>query len=151
MGAGAIAIFFAAGAILAYLKSYARRRQFAMGCAFALGSTLQALVLSIQWGVDGHFGVFTALAVGVLIAWSLAGAVYMFIGDGDGLVPFFWAGALNASLLLLGRIVGANVDHSVGTALLSAIVIAMFVVPAAGIGALLTPDLPTVSRQVKSA
>jgi hypothetical protein len=149
MVTGAAAIYFAAGVILAYLKSHARRRQFALGCAFALASVLQAVVLSIQWGVGGPFLVFIALAVGVLIAWSLAGAVYLFIGAEDGLVPFVWAGAFNASLLLFGRIVGATLDHSVGTGLLSAIVVAMFVAPAAGIGALMASDLPTDSLEAQ--
>ncbi len=146
MVAGVIAIYFAAGALLARLSSHTRRQHLGLGCAFALGSVLQALVLSIQWGVGGPFLVFIALAGGIVIVWSLAGAVYLFIGEADGLASFVLAGAGNASLLLLGRIVAPTLDHAVATGLMSAIVVAMFVAPAAGIGALLRSDLPSDSR-----
>jgi hypothetical protein len=64
----------------------------------------------------------------------------------DGLAPFVLAGAGNASLLLLGRIVAPTLDHAVATGLMSAIVVAMFFAPAAGIGALLRSELPSDSR-----
>lgn len=146
MVAGVIAIYFAAGALLARLRPHTRRQHLGLGCAFALGTVLQALVLRIQWGVGGPLLVFIALAGGNVIAWSLAGAVYLFIGDEDGLAPFVLAGAGNASLFLLGRIVAPTLDHAVATGLISAIVFAMFVAPAAGIGALLRSELPSDSR-----
>jgi hypothetical protein len=47
---------------------------------------------------------------------------------------------------LLGRIIAPTLDHAVATGLMSAIVVAMFVAPAAGIGALLRSELPSDSR-----
>ena len=137
---GVTANDFAAGALFARLTSRTRRQYLALGCTFGIGSLLQALVCTIVWvGARGPFVVFIGVALAILIAWSVAGAVYLFIGDDDGLTAFFVAGAGNASMLLLGRIAASSLDHAAATDLMSVIFVSMFVVSGAWIGALLPP------------
>jgi hypothetical protein len=136
---GVIAIYFALGAIFARLRSRSTTECLGLGVAVALGSFLQALILSIQWGARGPAAVFVGLALAILIAWAGTGTFYRLIGNDDGFMPFLAAGTANASLLLVARIVTTILDDTAATVVMSAIAVAMFVAPAAWIGALLPP------------